>query len=184
MEANRWSLLPAAYVLRAMVSADLTAVYAIDRLSFPSPARQGLYEHELSANTLAHYQVLCVDDELVGYAGYWLIGDEVHISSIAVHPAQRGRNLGELLLLRLLFLAYTHPVNMVTLEVRRGNTVAQQLYLKYRFEEVGERRRYYRDTGEDALIMTMPALDAGYYHFLEKRRDQLLTQLSGEAERP
>ena len=44
---------------------------------------------------------------------------------------------------------------LVTLEVRRSNVVAQALYRKYRFEEVGVRRRYYRDTGEDAILMTV-----------------------------
>jgi ribosomal-protein-alanine N-acetyltransferase len=39
--------------------------------------------------------------------------------------------------------------------VRHGNTSAQALYRKYHFEEVGVRRRYYRDTGEDALLMTV-----------------------------
>jgi ribosomal-protein-alanine N-acetyltransferase len=163
---------------------DLTAVYAIDALSFPRPARQGLFEHEVEGNDLAYYQVLTEANVLIGYAGYWLIGDEVHVSTIAVDPAWRGRHLGELLLLNLLLLAYEHPANTVTLEVRRSNTAAQQLYLKYCFEEVGERRRYYRDTGEDALIMTMPTLDAAYYQFLEAQREKLLARLCGEGERP
>jgi len=177
-------MLPSPYQLRPMMMADLPAVYAIDALSFPRPARKGLFEHEVEGNELAHYQVLLVADVLVGYAGYWLIGDEVHISTVAVDPAWRGRHLGELLLLNLLFLAYEHPANTATLEVRRSNTAAQQLYSKYRFDEVGVRRRYYRDTGEDALLMTVPALDAPYYQFLEGQRDQLLAQMAGEGERP
>lgn len=164
-----------------MTAADLTAVYAIDALSFPTPARQGLFEHEASGNDLAHYQVLWHSQQVVGFAGYWLIGDEVHISTVAVHPAWRGKGLGELLLQHILFLAYEHPANMVTLEVRRSNHTAQQLYIKYRFEHVGERRRYYRDTGEDALIMTIPALDAPYFQFLESQRDRLFAQLQSEA---
>lgn len=160
--------------------ADLTAVAAIDHLSFPTPARPGLYEHEIADNTLAYYQVLCHDNQVIGYAGYWLIGDEVHISTIASHPEWRGLGLGELLLLNLLVLAYTHPANIVTLEVRQSNYSAQQLYLKYQFEMVGRRRRYYRDTGEDALLMTAPPLDARYYQFLERQKEQLFRRLMGE----
>lgn len=163
-----------------MTMSDLTAVILIDRLSFPTPARPGLFEHEVEGNTLAHYQVLSRGDEIVGFAGYWVIGDEVHISTIATHPDVRGRGLGELLLLNMLFLAYDYPANIVTLEVRVTNTVAQQLYLKYRFDLVGERRRYYRDTGENALIMTVPALDASYFQFLESQREVLFNRLQTE----
>ncbi len=76
-------------------------------------------------------------------------------SRLAVSDAWRGRGLGELLLLDLLFAAYTHNAQLATLEVRRSNTVAQALYAKYRFVEVGVRRRYYRNPPEDALLLTV-----------------------------
>lgn len=164
-----------------MTLADLPDVQKIDRLSFPTPARAGLFEHELLQNDIAHYQVLGMADKLVGFAGFWLIADEIHISTIATHPQWRGRGLGELLLLNLLFQAYTLPANMVTLEVRRRNEVAQALYRKYQFEEVGTRPRYYRDTGEDALLMTMASLNARYHHFLEGREVALYLRLQSEA---
>ena len=173
------------YWLRPMELTDLSAVQAIDRLSFPTPARAGLFEHELAQNDIAHYQVLGVEGngrspQIIGFSGYWLIADEIHISTIATHPEWRGRGLGELLLLNLLFQAYDHPANMVTLEVRQSNRVAQALYRKYQFEEVGTRPRYYRDTGEDALLMTMPALNAHYYQFLEERQKALYQRLQSE----
>ena len=172
---------PPPFWLRKMTLDDLSAVQAIDRLSFPTPTRAGLFEHELMQNNIAHYQVLGMADELVGFAGFWLIADEIHISTIATHPQWRGRGLGELLLLNLLFQAYTLPATMVTLEVRRSNEVAQALYRKYKFEEVGTRPRYYRDTGEDALLMTMASLNAPYHHFLEDREVGLYLRLQSEA---
>ena len=175
---------PAPYQLRPMNEGDLTAVYNIDRLSFPTPARTGIFEHELNTNDLAHFQVLCAQTGVIGYAGYWLIADEVHIITIAVHPQWRRRYGGELLLLNILFLAYSHPANMVTLEVRHGNQVAQALYRKYRFLQTGKRRRYYKDTGEDALLMTAPALDASYHQFLVARREDLYERLISEVSRP
>ncbi len=48
----------------------------------------------------------------------------------------------------------------VTLEVRKSNLAAQALYRQFGFDKVGRRKRYYRDTGEDALLMTLPVLDA------------------------
>jgi ribosomal-protein-alanine N-acetyltransferase len=168
-----------------MTLPDLPAVQAIDKRSFPTPARSGLFEHELEQNNIAYYQVLGVKKNgrtanIIGFAGYWLIADEIHISSIATHPQWRKRGLGELLLLNLLFLSYEHPANMVTLEVRRSNEVAQALYIKYLFEEVGIRPRYYRDTGEDAVLMTMAFLNARYHQFLEKQQELLFQRLRSE----
>lgn len=151
--------LPAPYSLRPMVVADIPAVLEIDRLSFPTPATEQLFLNELTDNRLAHYQVLIRagegDEIILGYAGFWLIAGEIHVSTIAVHPDERGRGRGEWLLLNLLLLACGLDSLLVTLEVRRGNLTAQALYRKYRFEEVGMRRRYYHDTGEDALLMTV-----------------------------
>ncbi|MCZ7673416.1 MAG: hypothetical protein M5U34_43020 [Chloroflexi bacterium] len=85
---------------------DETAVLAIDALSFPTPMKESMLHYELTENRLAHYQVLTQSsgpqEAVVGFAGYWLLGDEVHVSTIAVHPAARPPT-GELLLLNLLF---------------------------------------------------------------------------------
>jgi ribosomal-protein-alanine N-acetyltransferase len=172
--------------LRPMTLADLPGVREVDRLSFPTPTRPGLFEHELEQNNIAHYQVLGLGGEdcsaqIIGFSGYWLIADEIHISTIASHPQWRGRGLGELLLLNMMFQSYSHPANMVTLEVRCSNSVAQALYGKYQFEVVGLRPRYYHDTGEDALLMTMSALNARYFQFLERQQIALYQRLQSEA---
>ena len=163
-----------------MELADLKAVLAIDRLSFPTPTKANVYEYELSHNLLAHYQVLSAAEAIVGYAGFWLMGDECHISTIAAHPDWRGRGLGELLLLNMLFMANEQAAQMVTLEVRQSNLTAQALYHKYQFAIVGERRRYYKDTGEDALIMTYEPMNGRYYQFLLQQKDILFVRLQNE----
>jgi len=170
--------LPPPYRLRPMVVADIPAVLAIDRASFPTPAPEQMYLNELTDNQLAHYQVLTRDEMagevIIGYAGFWLIAGEIHISTIAVAPAERGRGRGEWLLLNLLLLACALDPLLVTLEVRRSNTVAQALYAKYRFEEVGVRRRYYRDTSEDALLLTVDlSAQPDYCAWLAQQRDTL-----------
>jgi ribosomal-protein-alanine N-acetyltransferase len=172
---------PSPYTLRPMRLPDLDTVLSIDQAAFPTPTKASVYQYELDQNELAHYQVLCAHDRVIGYAGYWMLADECHISTIATHPDWRGRGLGELLLLNLLFLANDQAAHLATLEVRQSNQAAQTLYHKYQFAVVGKRRRYYKDTGEDALIMTVGALDGRYYQFLQQKQTDLFARLQTEA---
>jgi len=100
---------------------------------------------------------------IVGFAGLWLMVDEAHVTTIAVHPDHRHRGVGELMLATLIEHAYDIGARVVTLEVRVSNTVAQGLYRKYGFHEAGIRRRYYSDNDEDALIMWTDAIHSPDY---------------------
>ena len=91
--------------------------------------------------------------EIAGFAGLWLMVDEAHITTLAVAPEWRGKGLGEVILLSLLDLSSELGANLVTLEVRMSNGIAQRLYEKYGFHTNGIRRHYYSDNGEDALVM-------------------------------
>lgn len=146
---------PAPYMVRPMGVMDIGAVLAIERRSVPTPWKESGYQHELTANELAHYWVVQIDERLVGYAGYWLVRPEAQISMIAVHPNHRGRGLGTLLLLHLLADAAGRGAAEATLEVRCSNATARRLYAAHGFEEVGLRPGYYKDTGEDAVLMTL-----------------------------
>lgn len=90
---------------------------------------------------------------VIGYGGLWLMMDEAHVTSIAVHPALRGRGLGELLMLSLCEMAMDLNARWVTLEVRVSNSVARALYEKLGFRQAGVRQRYYTDNNEDAVVM-------------------------------
>ncbi len=117
---------------------------------------------------------------IVGYGGLWLSADEAHITTIAVDPAHRRCGVGELLLNGLIDQAYALEATMVTLEVRVSNDAAQRLYLKYGFTVVGTRRRYYTDNGEDALLMSIEALnDPAYRERLNVLRRRLYARLRG-----
>ncbi len=157
---------------------------AIEQLSFPTPRKEALYYYELTQNKLAHYHALTRLEEsrlekLLGYAGYWVISDEMHISLIAVDPPRRRQGLGELLLLNILFGSDDHEARLITLEVRSSNHAAQELYKKYRFDVVGLRRGYYRDNGEDAVLMTViPGASADYQAFLRQRKEALYQKLA------
>jgi ribosomal-protein-alanine N-acetyltransferase len=110
---------------------------------------------KLPFRSKAIVEVVSVDvDYITGFAGTWLMVDEAHIINIAVREAHRKRGVGELLVISSLNLAMGLKANVVTLEVRVSNIIAQNLYTKYGFNKVGTRKKYYTDNNEDAFIMT------------------------------
>ncbi len=141
-----------------MRTSDLPEVQAIERASFRTPWPPNAYRSELEENRLASYLVARVGEQVVGYAGMWLMVDEAHITTFAVHPAWRRRRIGERLLLAMLELAMRRQAREATLEVRVSNLAARRLYEKYGFRPVGIRPHYYSDDGEDAVIMTTEPL--------------------------
>jgi ribosomal-protein-alanine N-acetyltransferase len=143
-----------------MEERDIPQVMAIDRLSFANPWSAESYRYELTDNRAAHFWVLLApapetERQVAGYAGFWLIVDEAHIATLAVHPLWRRRGLGEKLLLLMLRQARELGATLATLEVRAGNQAARHLYGRHGFAEVGRRKRYYQDNGEDALLLTV-----------------------------
>lgn len=153
---------------------DLPAVYAIERASFTAPWPPHAYRSELESNRLAHYLVARAGDTVTAYGGMWLMVDEAHITTFAVHPAWRRQRIGERLLLAFLDLAIDRGAREATLEVRLSNLAARKLYEKYGFSPVGLRPHYYSDDHEDALIMTTSPLDEpAMRERIERMRDDL-----------
>ena len=139
--------------------ADLTTVQLIERSSFSTPWPAQAYRQEIETNRLAQYLVALMGDTIVAYGGIWLMVDEAHVTTFAVHPRYRRRRIGEQLILALLDLARERHAREATLEVRLSNLPARRLYEKYGFRPVGIRPRYYSDNNEDALIMTTEPLE-------------------------
>ena len=111
-------------------------------------------------------------DHVSGFVGVWTAVDQAHIVVIVVRPGERRRGVGELLLIEALNEAYRYGARTATLEVRKSNAAARSLYKKYGFTETGIRHRYYADNGEDAVIMTTPAIDnVTFTKLFEKRVD-------------
>jgi ribosomal-protein-alanine N-acetyltransferase len=148
-----------------MTLADVPAVGELELLCFPAPWSPDTYRNELLHNRFGSYWVLApapgaVETEgalppILAYGGCWLMGDEVHIVTIATHPRFRRRGLSRHLLLLMIEECRRRGASLVTLEVRVSNKSAQQLYTNLGFVEVGLRRAYYQDNGEDALLMTL-----------------------------
>jgi [ribosomal protein S18]-alanine N-acetyltransferase len=149
---------PVTIVVERMKVEDLEAVHAIEREAFSTPWPANAYRQELETNRLAHYIVARWGEEIIGFAGIWLLVDEAHVTTFATRHDWRRRGVGERLLLALLDLARNRGASEATLEVRPSNAPARRLYEKYGFREVGIRPRYYTDNKEDALIMTTEPL--------------------------
>ena len=91
---------------------------------------------------------------IIGFAGFWIMAGEAHITNIAVREIDRRQGIGELLLISVIGLVAELNARAITLEVRASNTAAQGLYYKYGFTQAGLRRGYYTDNREDAVIMS------------------------------
>ena len=91
---------------------------------------------------------------IVAFAGLWTMLNEAHIIAIAVRNNYRRLGIGEGLLISVIEVASQLNANVVTLEVRASNEIAQALYKKYEFQVVGRHSRYYSDNGEDAILMS------------------------------
>ncbi len=139
--------------LRPMTVGDLPAVMVLEEELFaPDTWTRAMYRDELSQRDTRHYLVAEDADDIVGYAGLIAYDDEAHVATIGVATARQGEGIGALLLDALLAEADRRsPV--VLLEVRAENEVAQGLYRRRGFVEIGRRRGYYQPSGEDAVVM-------------------------------
>jgi len=134
---------------------DLDQVLAIEQVSFPTPWTRDNFRFEILGNRVAYNPVLRLGDRLVAYASVWFVADELKINNIAVAPDRRGRGLARRVLEHVLAEAERRGCREATLEVRPSNRPARSLYSRLGFRETGRRRGYYRDTGEDAILMAL-----------------------------
>ncbi len=130
----------------------VSSVQAIEQKTNPSPWSENTFRNEI-ANRDAEYFIIKDGDVIVGFAGYWKVIDEAHITTIAVEPDRQAAGLGRKLMESLLDHARQAGIACVTLEVRAGNRRAIALYEKLGFVACGVRKRYYADTKEDAVVM-------------------------------
>ena len=151
-------------ILRPMNLADLDQVVAVDRTSFstPWPRDAFLYEikHQRNAISWVVEQVNPGEEKaIIATIVIWLIVDEAHIGTLAVKPGYRRQGIAQKLLAHSLIEAFQRGACRALLEVRESNLAAQRLYRKFGFDAVGVRRNYYKDTHEDAILMTLGKLD-------------------------
>jgi len=158
---------------RPMKLEDIPRVHEIDVLSFTLPWPEKSYRFELTENptTLAYVAEMVSRDaklDVIGMAIVWIVIDEAHIATIAIHPDFRRYGYGKRLLSEVLRQSILGGAILATLEVRETNLLAQQMYTKFGFTIVGRRLHYYKDNNEDAVIMTLDQMGSEYLAWLDK----------------
>jgi [ribosomal protein S18]-alanine N-acetyltransferase len=146
------------FLIRRAGLADVPAIWAIETLSFPSPWSRWSFLAELGHRN--SYTLVVGPSSLHpwrtwGYLVFWVVLEEMHILNLAVHPAHRRHGIARRLLSEGLAQSRTLGAEVAWLEVRPSNTAARTLYEAFGFKEVGRRPRYYDDTQEDALLLTL-----------------------------
>lgn len=140
------------YNFRAAVENDIDSIFMIENECFQKPWTREMFTKDIINNEMARYYVIEYKSEIIGYAGYWHILDEAHITNIAVKPKYQNMGIGSLLLKNMLSLFKKYNIKKSTLEVNLCNETAIRLYEHAGFKVKGKRKAYY-ENGEDALIM-------------------------------
>jgi [ribosomal protein S18]-alanine N-acetyltransferase len=147
-------------IIRKMMPQDVPVVSQIDQLSFTLPWPEHSFHYEVSDNRVARCFVAETEDKRVAaMIVSWMIVDELHIATIATHPDFRRQGIGTQILTTALKEASAAGVRRAFLEVRESNEAAQAMYRKFGFESTGRRAKYYKDNGEDAILMTLEPLE-------------------------
>jgi len=152
-DIEQWRLYP-------MQLADLNQLMEIEAYSFPTPWKREMYEQDLLNNTYSRFYVIkhVATGELAAYIGSWFIYEEAHVGTIATKRDYRGQRLAEQLIAYTALQAENEGLTYMILEVRASNQAAIRLYERLGFTQVGLRKGYYTDTGEDASLMTCDSL--------------------------
>lgn len=150
------------HVTRANYESCLEAILEIENASFPSPWSRNAFIQEFG-NPVSHLWALVEDDVLVGYICFWMFDSEIQLINVAVKPEKRGKGFGHHLLRGMIETGIARGMHYVWLEVRTSNLPAMRLYQKLGFAVVGRRTGYYRDTKEDAMVMSLPLSERPTY---------------------
>ena len=158
--------------IRAMAAGDLPRAHELDKICFSLPWPQRAFRYELEENAASSQWVAEVasGDEgqstVVGLIITWLLVDEVHIATLSVDPQYRRMKIASQLICTALRAEVARGATSATLEVRANNQAAQRLYYRFGFQVAGRRPGYYRDNGEDALILTLHELDEDHLNII------------------
>lgn len=147
--------------IKPLTPCQVPEMLALDQICFGGLWTEEGYLREIDSPNSSLLALSIVDRDsgekekhtIIGVACLWAIVNEAHITLLAIHPDYRRKGLGELLLLTLLKDAIAKKLEWATLEVNTNNSGAINLYKKFGFQVAGKRKKYYQETGEDALIL-------------------------------
>lgn len=149
--------------IRRMELPDIQFVLEIDQASFPNPWSKNTYEYEINQNKNSRPWVASVKEnngeKILAFAVFWIVLDEVHVGTFAVHPNYRNFRIGTRFFGKLLSISKREGMARALLEVRETNHFAIKLYESFGFQIDGIRKKYYRDNGENAILMSASLLE-------------------------
>ena len=148
-----------ATVIRPLSAGDLPGVVAMEQANRVSPWSEGVFRDELAAENRVY--LTAQEDDLVGFGGVMVVGEEAHVTNLLVIPEARGRGVGMRLMIGLIDAAIEMGARHLTLEVGSGNEAARALYTRLGMAPVGVRKGYYLDG--DALILWAHDIDGKDY---------------------
>ena len=138
--------------IRLMNTKDVPQVFDIERNSFNDSSWSiDAFYHEVEQNEFANYFIIEFNEKIIGYIGLWIVIDQAQITTVAIDNEYRGYGLGQLLL-KYVMNFVREKCEMMSLEVRVDNDIAQHVYTNLGFKYGGTRKNYYGE-GEDALVM-------------------------------
>jgi len=133
---------------------DLEGVLEVEGESFTNPWTRDMYTWELQNRSMCHiYVVRTPECPVAGFCAFWLVAEDIHINNVALRPGYRNRGLGTALMQHVMAEARRLGASRATLEVRASNIGARRLYERLGFYVSGNRRNYYTNPVEDALIL-------------------------------
>lgn len=138
--------------IRKMDLSDIPYVYEEEKKIFGTSLGEKTLYNEVLYNDLSRYFVALVDERRAGYIGSWLTIPNAEILNLFVSEKYRGLGIGKLLVNNVIEVCEDEKIEMLTLEVRRSNRIAQTLYKELGFYEGSIRKKYYGN-GEDAILM-------------------------------
>ena len=136
-----------------MALSDIDEVQEIENTCFSTPWSRLNLEFDLKSK-YGKYYVARINEKIVGFIGMLHVVDEGHVTNVAVLPEFRRCGIAKLLIQTLIDYSKRKYINYIFLEVRRSNLPAILLYQSFGFAETGERRDYYVNPVENALLMT------------------------------
>jgi ribosomal-protein-alanine N-acetyltransferase len=162
--------------IRPMHFDDLNKVMTIEPTAYGrNHWSKQAFENELKHHCSSYFCAFSSETlELLGYSGFWLIGEEVHITTLAVHRDFKRRYIGERLLIHDIMEGKRLGAHWITLEVRASNQGALNLYLKYGFRTLGRLKRYYQDNDEDALVLWTDNIESPLFNRVLQERIALV----------
>jgi ribosomal-protein-alanine N-acetyltransferase len=140
--------------VRQMDTNDIDRITEIEKRSFVAPWSKSMFEETIFSPT-SQGLVIEHNNVITGYMVFYTVDVEAHIMNLAVNPAERKQGYARQLMTNALMFFVEKGISECYLEVRELNRDAQKLYEHFGFEVIGQRKNYYQETGENALVMQL-----------------------------